>query len=238
MPGTVNRIFRLSDEAGKAPGRRAARLARALIVWAVTTGSIAACSENGTIVDPPGDGTDQPVDELDLLFLRPAENAPPLMTTDTSFVATKGQDTRVEMFYEPEPGSDDEKGERFLRFELEEESLLRYPAGHPMAGVLFQDGDTITIRIQLAENQLIATMEPSGLLFDPFEPAELELRYPEADDDFDDDGTPDPERETEIDLWRQEKPGDPWTRVGEVKSEDEDKIEARLLSFSRYALAI
>ena len=75
-----------------------------------------------------------------------------------------------------------------------------------MAGALFQDGDTITIRIQVAQDQLIVTMEPSGLLFDPFEPAELELRYPEADDDYDDDGTPDPERETRIDPWLVERP--------------------------------
>jgi hypothetical protein len=237
------RIFRKNnslsfDGSSDDHGRRRGWVIRVLVVAVAVGWGPMACSENGTIVDPPDDEQNQPVDELDLLFLRPAEDAPPLLTTDTSFVATKGQDTRVEMFYAPAPGSGEDKGERFLRFELEEETLLRYPNGHPMAGALFQEGDTITIRIQIAEDRLLATLEPSGLQFDPFEPAELELRYPEADDDYDDDGSPDPERETEIDLWRQENPGDPWTRVGDVKSEDEDKIEARLLSFSRYALAI
>jgi len=197
----------------------------------------AGCSDSPVLMEPPPGPPGVP--EASLSFLRPATLAQPLLTTDTSFVATRGEETKIELFYEPEPGSTDPVGERFLEFEIDEGSLLRYPpTGHPKAGQLFQDGDTITIRLHVQTDTLLIELEPTGLQFDEFDPAELELRYGEADDDYDDDGESDPELEEDIDLWRQEKPGDPWFRIGQIKDADEDKIRARLTSFSRYALAI
>jgi hypothetical protein len=160
------------------------------------------------------------------------------LTTDTTVIATKGQDLEVRLFYAPSPGSGSQTGEEFLRLKIEEETLLRYPDNHPRQGALFQDGDTVSIRIQIAPADIIATLEPSGLLFNTNEPAKLKLRYAESDDDIDEDGSPDPELEVEIDMWRQENPGDPWFRIGTVKSEDLDEVEAELFGFSRYALAI
>ncbi len=179
-----------------------------------------------------------PVPEAQLTFLRQAPSAPPLLTTDTTVIATKGQDLEVRLFYAPPPGSGSATGEEFLRLKIEEQTLLRYPASHPRQGTLFQDGDTVSIRIQVAPEDIIATLEPNGLLFNPNEPARLKLRYAEADDDIDNDGDPDPELEVEIDMWRQENPGDPWFRIGTVKSEALDEVEAELFGFSRYALAI
>lgn len=204
-----------------------------MVAW-----GLSGCSSDDGATGP---GPQPPADEApegSLLFLRQAENAPPLLTSDTTFVATRGEDLKIELFYAPEPGSDDDTGERFLEFELDRESLLRYPAGHPRAGQMFADGDTINIRIRVDEAEILATFEPSGLEFDATRPAELELRYGNADDDYDEDGEPDPELEEDIDLWRQEQVGDPWTRVGELKDADEDKIRAFLTSFTRYALAI
>ena len=199
---------------------------------------LAACAaENGGTGPEPGQPEDE-APEGELLFLRQAATAPPLLTTDTTFVATRGEDLKVEIFYEPEAGSDDDSGERFLEFELDKESLSRYPAGHPKAGQDFAEGDTITIRIRIDDEQILAELEPSGLEFAASAPAELELRYGNSDDDYDDDGEADPELESEIDLWRQEQLGEPWRRVGELKDADEDKIRAFLTSFSRYALAI
>jgi len=194
---------------------------------------VAACGD-----DSPTDPGPIPIPEAQLTFLRQAPNAPPLLTTDTTVLATKGQDLEVRIFYAPAPGSGSQTGEEFLRLKLEEETLLRYPANHPRQGALFQDGDTVSIRIQVAPEDIIATLEPSGLQFDPSEPAKLKLRYAESDDDIDDDGDDDPELEVEIDMWRQENPGDPWFRIGTVKSEDLDEVEAELFGFSRYALAI
>jgi hypothetical protein len=172
-----------------------------------------------------------------LTFLRQAPDAPALLTTDTTLIATRGEGFRLRIFYEPEPGSGSATGDRFLELEWDEDSLVQYPPGHPLAGQAFQPGDTVSIRVTIDPMLLVATLEPSGILFDPAEPAELEIRYVHADDDFDDDGSDDPENESLIDLWRQEHPTNPWTRIGELKDADADRIRATLTSFSRYALA-
>lgn len=210
--------------------RRSARAFACLLL-------VAGCGESTLLTEPPPPADGLPAASLS--FLRPAGLAQPLITTDTSFVATRGQEIEIRLFYAPEPGSSDPVGARFLELELDEESLLRYPpTGHPKAGQLFQDGDTITIRLHVETDTLLVELEPTGLQFDIAEPAELELRYGNADDDYDEDGESDPELEEDIDLWRQEKPGDPWFRVGEIKDADQDRVRARLTSFSRYALAI
>jgi hypothetical protein len=204
--------------------------------WATilaAAGLVAACGDD----DPAGPEPPDMVSEAQLTFLRPGSNAPPLVTSDTTVVATAGQRLEVELFYEPEPG--ESQGERFLEFELEDGSLLEYPPDHPTRpGQAFQPGDTIWIRIAIEPSRLLATLEPTGIVFNPLEPAELEIRYLNADDDIDDDGDDDPELEGEIDLWRQENPGDLWERVGNIKDLEFDRVRAFLLTFSRYGLAI
>lgn len=172
-----------------------------------------------------------------LTFVQPSDTAPPLLTRDTSFVATRGEDLKVTIFYEDRenPG---EPGEEFLEFELNDGSLLRYPEDHPRAGALFQAGDTVTIRIQVAGDTLLADFGPDGLEFDPDEPAELTVSYFEADRDTDDDGEEDEDFEDEIDLWRQEAPGEPWFRAGRLTDVELDEIEADITSFTRFAAAI
>ncbi|MDT8436317.1 MAG: hypothetical protein RRA92_06130 [Gemmatimonadota bacterium] len=196
----------------------------------------AACGDDGPA--GPGDGDGNTVPEAQLLFLRQAASAPPLETTSLEFVATAGERTSVEIRYQPRPGED--SGERFLRFELEDGSLLRYPPDHPTRpGQAFQPGDTVHIRITVDDPALFrATFEPSGLEFSAAAPAELEFAYPEADGDFDDDGLEDPELEEEIDIWRQENPGDDWERAGTLQDIELDEVEATLTKFSRYGLAI
>lgn len=221
--------------AGPRP-RPPARPGRDVLLGLLSLAGIWACADEGVVAFLPPPPPDTKT-TAELIFLRQAGGAPPLVTADTSFIATRGQQLEIELRYAPRPG--ESQGDEFLEFELDDESLLRYPPGHPRAGQLFADGDTITIRIQVDPARLIATMEPTGLEFDPDEPAELELRYRNADDDYDEDGAPDPpESESEIDLWRQERPNDPWFRVGEIKDRDLDRVRARLTSFSRYALAI
>lgn len=177
------------------------------------------------------------VPEAQLTFVQPADTAPPLLTTDTSVVATHGQQLDVELYYE-DPDDPGQPGDRFLRFELDEESLLRYPDDHPREGALFGPGDTVTIRIRVAGDTLLADFGPDGLEFSPDEPAELRMRYVEADRDADDDGEDDEEFEDEVDLWRQEAPGEDWFRIGRLKDFELDEIEADLESFTRFAAAI
>lgn len=200
---------------------------------------ILGCRDDGglTTVPPPPPPPSGPQPTASLSFLRQSAAAPALTTYDTSFVATRGQDTDIRIRYLPTGGSS--SGEEFLEFDLDDETLLRYPASHPRAGAPFVDGDTVTIRIQIDPTSLIVTMEPSGLEFDPDKPAELEIRYGNADDDWDGDGSSDPpSNESLIELWRQENPGDPWFPVGQLKDAELDRIRAELTSFSRYALAI
>lgn len=195
----------------------------------------AACQDGPTTLTPPP--PPPPVlTTAELTFLRQAGAAPRLLTTDTTLLATRGEDFRLRIYYEA-PGGGGEEGERFLELEWDGDSLLRYPPGHPKAGQAFAAGDTISIHVSIDPALLIATLEPSGIVFDPVDPAELELRYVNADGDFDDDGVDDPDDESRIDLWRQERPEDPWTRIGQIKDADQDRVRASLTSFSRYALA-
>lgn len=200
-----------------------------------TVAAATACDDND---DPTGPA--QPPDSIpdaQLTFLRQAATAPPLVTYDTTFVATAGEALDLEIRYQPPVGED--SGEKFLEFRLDDESLARYPASHPTRpGQAFAVGDTVWIRIVVDPQRLIATMEPSGLGFNPARPAELEIRYSNADDDYDDDGVADPELEVEIDLWRQENPGDDWERSGDIKDLETDRVRALLDGFSRYGLGI
>ena len=164
------------------------------------------------------------VPESQLEFVPRSDSAPALETTDTSFFAVKGEDRRLEIRYVGVGG--DDSGERFLRLDIEEETLLRRPDG-----TLFAAGDSVEIRVVVDPVLFLANFEPAGLQFNPNEPAELEYRYDQADDDF-------LVRESEFDLWRQERPGDPWERLGSLQVEELDEIEVELLGFTRYALAV
>jgi len=218
--------------------RRTSRFRRlpALLLgaWILTA---AACGGD----DPAGPaGPSDPPDSVpsaELTFLRQAAAAPQLVTYDTTVVAIAGEQLDLEIRYLPLPGQD--SGEKFLEFKLDDESLASYPPSHPTRpGQPFAAGDTVWLRVVVDPQLLIATMEPSGLTFNPLRPAELEIRYSNADDDYDDDGVSDPELEVEIDLWRQESPGDDWERSGDVKDLATDRIRAFLGGFSRYGLGI
>ncbi len=76
----------------------------------------------------------------------------------------------------------------------------------------------------------LVDLQPSGLQFNPDEPASLEFDYDEAEEDF-------LLRELEFEAWRQELLGDPWVRLQSVQMEELDEIEIILLGFTRYALA-
>lgn len=168
----------------------------------------------------------------ELVFARFSETVS-LPVRDTSFVAYYGVDTRLELFTDPEPGED--SGDRFFEFRVGDESLLRHPDGR-----LFQPGDSVVIRVTIPGDAFVFHLEPSGLVFDPAEPAELEIDYGEANPDLDDDGDTDEDDldfERQLSIWKQEAPGDPWRRLGSVQVEDLDEIEAEITSFTGFALA-
>lgn len=194
---------------------------------AVASLCLIGCDDGGT---QPDDDDVVPTEEL--AFTRFAESVT-LPVRDTSFVAYYGQEARLELFTAPEPGED--SGERFLEFRVGPESLLRHPDGSP-----FQPGDSVVIRVSIPGDAFVFYFEPSGLVFDPEEPAELEIEYANADPDLDDDGDEDEEDlefERELSIWKQESAGDPWVRLGSAQVEELDEIEAEITSFTGFALA-
>lgn len=138
--------------------------------------ALAACESDTT-----GDGGSVPPDEFSAIRLD--DDAPPLCATSVSFVAQRGASTGGEIdFCDPNTG---DPIDNFLEFDVGSNSLLRRPDG-----TLFAPGDTITITITVVDPQrLIFEFQPSGLIFDPADPAELEISYRNCDRDFDEDAT-------------------------------------------------
>lgn len=205
------------------------RTTRLLTLTALIAGAAACADSNGG-----GDGG--PVPPGDLTFIRLAPTAPVLCADTVRFWAKKGVGVEAALVF-PEPGHTcNESTEDFVRLKLDAQSLLAYPDG-----TLFQAGDSVFITLAWVGNDsILVHLEPTGLLFDPAQPAELKIEYAEVNGDFDDDGDNDADDdsiEQQIDIWRQPTLLDDYTRVGTAKFEDNDEIEAELNGFSRYALA-
>ncbi|MGQ0562367.1 MAG: hypothetical protein ACT443_10890 [Gemmatimonadota bacterium] len=180
----------------------------------------ASCNDDTT--DPDDDA----VPESELTFLR-FESANAVTVRSARFYAVKGQNRELELKYAD--GSD------FLEFEVGSNSLLRAPGGR-----LFQRGDSVLITVTLgAGDRMIVRFEPSGLIFNPASPAELEINYAKADDDIDNDGDRDNSDELlelRLRIWKQEQPGLLWLPQASFRIDD-DEIEALIFSFTGFAMA-
>ncbi len=204
------------------------RLASPSLKLAVAATLMLACSESSA---PPPDDSVRP--ESELTILRLAATSPPLWNPVDSFYAKKGVDREVRIFFQDQVGG---SGEEYLRLRIDAPTLLARPDGTP-----FQTGDSVKIVVRVVDPaRILVELEPSGLTFNPSKPAELKIEYGEAGDDLNEDGVvnqEDEEIERRLDIWRQAQPGAPFVRVGTAKFEDLDEIEAKLLRFSRYAIA-
>lgn len=180
----------------------------------------AACSGDGAGPDDGG------VPEGDLIFLR-LDSANAVTVRTASFWAKRGEGRVLRMFYA--------NGEELLDFEVRDNALLRRPDG-----TLFQQGDSILISVTLdPQNRFVLDFQPSGLVFNPLDPAHLEINYMHADDDIDDDGDEDAvdlELETRLRIWQREIPGSPWIPLSTLRV-DEDDLEANVVSFTGFAMA-
>ena len=178
----------------------------------------------------PGDTTRPPAD---LNVVRIAAGSPALFNPEQSFYAVQGQDREVRISFQDSGGGE---GEEFLRFRVRPGSLLAHPDGTP-----FVAGDSVLITVQVLDpTNILFQMEPTGLTFNPAEPAELKIHYDHADHDFNEDGavnTIDDQIKSTLAIWRQETPADNFVRLGSVNVEDLEEINADVLGFSRYAIA-
>jgi hypothetical protein len=196
-------------------------LAVAAILVAAT-----ACSDSTA----PGDNTRPPAG---LNIARLAATSPPLFNPEESFYAKKGEDRELRIFFQDVSGG---AGEEFLRLRIRDESLLSRPDGTP-----FAVGDSVLVTVRVVDaTQILFEAEPSGLTFNPSRPAELKIHYSHADHDFNEDGTidtADDQIKSQLAIWRQETPADPFIRLGSVNVEGLEEINADILGFTRFAIA-
>jgi len=200
---------------------RRARLGLAGLALLLLT--LAGCDSTGPEEQP----------EASLTIISRAASAPPLETNVLSFYAVRGEDREGALFYQDESGG---RGERFLELKFSDKSIVTGADGLPVA-----PGDSVLITITVVDAaKILFDFQPSGILFNPVERPELRIRYAEAEGDFDDDGDSDAEDaeiETRLAIWRQEAPGLPFLRLGTVRFDDLDEVEADLSGFTRYAIA-
>jgi hypothetical protein len=188
----------------------------------------AACSSDSS--SPPPD-ENRPQDALNVVHV--AASSTPLFNPVDSFYARRGENREVRIYFQDEAGG---QGEEYLRLRVDANSLRSRPDGTPIA-----DGDSVLIRASVVDPaQMLFQFEPSGLQFDPAEPAELKIHYSHADGDINDDGksdTTDDVLEHSLAIWRQENPGDPFVRLSSALSIELDEADADITGFTRYALA-
>ena len=198
-------------------------LRRFLFALSAASAVLLACSDNTGPETRPA---------ADLNIVLQDTLAPPLDSMVARLWAKVGDGRELRIDYQPSLDS----AEEFLRFEVPGDALLKKPDGSA-----FQAGDSILITVTVVDpTRFLFRFEPSGLQFNPEHPAQLKIHYLESNHDFNDDGgvdTEDDAIEHLLDLWRREGTTSPWFRVGSVKFEEVDELDANILSFSEYALA-
>lgn len=172
--------------------------------------------------------------EAELTFVRFDPDLFVSAQTTGSFWAVRGEDRELEMTYREPDDSGDERDE-FLELRVRPESLLRRPDG-----TLFAEGDSVLITVTVDPGgRFIFDFQPSGLQFDPNEPAELEIDFNLADRDLNEDGVEDAEDDrirAQLSIWRQGAPGSVWERLESLRIR-EDELRADLSGFSGFATA-
>ncbi|MFN0098776.1 MAG: hypothetical protein ACKVS7_08890 [Gemmatimonadaceae bacterium] len=194
---------------------------------------VASCSESP--VEPEAPLTPTPNDTSLLVnSLAPAPGAPAIANPVVSFYAVAGQSREVFMYYRSRPGRTDSTV--FIRFKVSDGALLTRPNGTP-----FVNGDSILITMTLVDPaRFIVRFSPSGLRFDPSDPAELEYNFLEADDDLDEDGeitATDSTYRAMLAIWKRENSTAPWIKQASILAGDLDEIEVDVISFTDYIIA-
>jgi len=179
-------------------------------------------------------GPGSAVPRATLNFVRQDSTYKPLLSAQGTFYAKVGQGRGVRLVYQGSTPTD--SGAEFLRFEVPNDGLYRKPDDTP-----FAPGDSIQITVTVVDpKRFLFDFQPSGLQFNPSDPARLKLEYHYADPDFNGDGSVDSSDahiEAVLSLWRREPPDSLWFQMAAVKSVELSQFDADVLRFSQYAVA-
>lgn len=135
-----------------------------------------------------------------------------------SFWAVEGESRSISLRY-------GDNGAEFLRFQVGPNSLLRYPDGSR-----FAQGDSVRIDVAVADDGTMRfRFEPSGLAFNPDEPAELRIQLHRADLD--------PVEKLLSSIWKQDLPGLPWIKLPTVHLST-DVVESNVAHFTEFGMAV
>src|SRR5437764_13106336 len=199
---------------------------RRLLFAFVMVALVGACSNSS--------GPGSPAPRTTLNFVRQDSTYKPLRSALGAFYAKVGQTRSVRLVYQGSTPTD--SGSEFLRFEVPSDGLYRKPDDTP-----FAPGDSIQITVTVVDpKRFLFDFQPSGLQFNPSDPARLKLEYHYADPDFNGDGSVDSSDahiEAVLSLWRREPPDSLWSTIAAVKSVELEEFDADVLQFSQYAIA-
>lgn len=193
------------------------------LTFAAALLAVAACSDSsGPSTRPPAE----------LNIVRTGSGAT-FAETEVSFWAHEDADADGRLFFAAPGGGD---GAEFVRLRVPRGALLMQADGTP-----FGPADSVLITMRIVDpTELLVDFQPSGLKFNPADPAQMEMHYDNADDDFNRDGkvdAGDTQVEDSLGIWRQEQPTDPFLRLGSVLTISTKDCRTPLLGFTRYALA-
>jgi len=180
-----------------------------------------------------GPGDDDIKDPDQLVFLRLPADHPQLFNTSASFYARTDRSNEAKLYFQTAGG---DRGDEFAVLKIDTGTLLASPDGTP-----YGPDDSVLITMRIVDPDLVQVeLLPSGIRFSSSKPAELKLEYEETGGDLDGDGdhdAEDDEIEQRLSIWRQEKAGEAFVRIGTVKTEGARELRAFLTSFSRYAIS-
>lgn len=171
------------------------------------------------------------VSEDQLVFVRAAEDAPPLDSLVVHVWAKAGEGRQAVIRYQKVGGYG---GDICLEFKIPGDGLWKRPDGS-----VVQKGDSVLITITVLDPKLFNfRFEPAGLQFRQDKPAELRVSYKWADRDFNGDGREDDrDARFDFDFWKQEADGGDWVRIGTVKDANIEELRADIRGFTKFALA-
>jgi hypothetical protein len=197
-----------------------------ILLLAAWAGAAASCSDSSS---PPDDS--KPPSELSVIHVAPTST--PLFNTTVSFYAKRGENSEGSLSFQDASGGE---GEEYVRLRIDANTLLARPDNSPIL-----PGDSVLITLSVVNpTEMLFDLQPTGLKFNPADPAELKIHYDHAGGDLNDDGVSDTRDDTierTLAIWRQETLTDPFVRLTSVLTIETDEANAELTGFSRYALA-